>query len=185
MYLAGFIVAGFLVAGVYAFAWLRGRRDHYHRAALIVPLTVACLAAPVQLLVGDWAARTVAENQPTKLAAFEGLDETTGGRRVHHRRHLLRRRDPRRDHDPRHALAPRLPRPRRRRCRASTRSRQATARRSAVVRNAFTVMVAIGTALAPLAALYLFTWLRRGRLPRAKWFYRAVVARRSGGALSP
>ena len=60
-------------------------------------------------------------------------------------------------------------------CRASTRSRRAIARRSAVVRNAFTAMVAIGTALAALAAVYLFTWLRRGRLPRSKWFYRAVV----------
>ncbi len=57
MYMAGFIVCGFIVAGVYAFAWLRGKRDHWHRAAMIVPLTVACLAAPIQLLVGDWAAR--------------------------------------------------------------------------------------------------------------------------------
>ena len=32
MYLAGFIVASALVAGVYAVAWLRGRRDRYHRA---------------------------------------------------------------------------------------------------------------------------------------------------------
>ncbi len=79
MYLAGFIVCGFLVAGVYAASRLRGTRDHYHRAALIIPLTVACLAAPVQLLVGDWAGRTVAEDQPVKLAAFEGLDKTEKG----------------------------------------------------------------------------------------------------------
>src|SRR5437870_4809191 len=45
MYLAGYIVAGFLTASVYAVAWLRGRRDRYHRVALIVPLTVAALAA--------------------------------------------------------------------------------------------------------------------------------------------
>ena len=32
-----------------------------------------------------------------------------------------------------------------------------------------------GTAMAALAAIYLFTWWRRGRLPRSKWFYRAVV----------
>src|SRR3954468_18022905 len=79
MYMAAFIVAGFIVAGVYAFAWLRGRRDRFHRAALIVPLTIACLAAPAQLLVGDWAAREVTQNQPTKLAAFEGLQKTTKG----------------------------------------------------------------------------------------------------------
>ena len=79
MYLAGFIVASALVAGVYAAAWLRGRRDHYHRAGLVIPLAVLCLAAPAQIVVGDWAARTVAEEQPTKLAAMEGLDETTDG----------------------------------------------------------------------------------------------------------
>src|SRR5918996_2610636 len=79
MYMAGFLVAGFLVAGVYAVAHLRGRRDRYHRAGLVIPLAFVALAAPAQLVVGDWAARTVAEDQPTKLAAFEGLDETTDG----------------------------------------------------------------------------------------------------------
>ncbi len=79
MYLAGFIVASSLVAGVYAAAWLRGRRDGYHRAGLVVPLPVLCLAAPAQVVVGDWAARTVAKDQPTKLAAIEGLRETTAG----------------------------------------------------------------------------------------------------------
>ena len=52
---AGFIVAGFLVAGVYAWTWLKGAATVL-RAALIVPLTFACLLAPVQLIVGDWAA---------------------------------------------------------------------------------------------------------------------------------
>ena len=74
MYLAGYIVCGFVVAAVYAVAWLRGQRGRYNRVALIVPLTVAAIAAPAQVVVGDWAARTVAQNQPTKLAAFEGLD---------------------------------------------------------------------------------------------------------------
>src|SRR3954467_14531203 len=69
MYLAGYIVAGFIVAGVYAFSWLRGRRDRYHRTGLVVALAFACLAAPVQIVIGDWAGRTVAENQPVKLAA--------------------------------------------------------------------------------------------------------------------
>src|SRR3954447_1579740 len=79
MYLAGYIVAGFIVASVYAFAWLRGKRDHYHRTALVVTLSFACLAAPVQVIVGDWAARTVAKEQPVKLAAFEGLAKTQKG----------------------------------------------------------------------------------------------------------
>jgi cytochrome d ubiquinol oxidase subunit I len=76
MYLAGYLVAGFIVAGVYAWAWLRGRRDRYHRIGLVVPLTFAALAAPMQVVVGDWAGRAVAENQPVKLAAFEGVVET-------------------------------------------------------------------------------------------------------------
>src|SRR3712207_438595 len=79
MYLAGYIVAGFLVAGVYARAWLKGRRDRYHRTALVVTLSFAALAAPAQVIVGDWAGRRVAESQPTKLAAFEGLTRTQEG----------------------------------------------------------------------------------------------------------
>ena len=49
----------------------------------IVPLTVAALAAPVQLVVGDWVARDVAETQPVKLAAMEGLATTTRGAAEH------------------------------------------------------------------------------------------------------
>src|SRR5215218_7374745 len=83
MYLAGHMVAGFLTASVYAWGWLRGRRGRYERVALVVPLTVAALAAPVQIVVGDWAARSVAREQPTKLAAFEGLYETEAGAPAH------------------------------------------------------------------------------------------------------
>ncbi|MGH2713308.1 MAG: cytochrome ubiquinol oxidase subunit I, partial [Thermoleophilaceae bacterium] len=35
MYLAGTIVTGFLVAGVYAYGWLRGRRERHQRVALV------------------------------------------------------------------------------------------------------------------------------------------------------
>ena len=49
MYLAGYLVAGFIVAGVYAAAHLRGRRDAYHRTGLVVALSFAALAAPVQV----------------------------------------------------------------------------------------------------------------------------------------
>ena len=76
MYLAGFMVAGFMVASVYAYAWLRGRRDRRHLTGLVVALSFAALVAPAQLLVGDWSARTIAERQPVKLAALEGLKET-------------------------------------------------------------------------------------------------------------
>ena len=61
MYLAGYIVTGFLVAGAYAFGRLRGRWGRYERTALAIPLTIAALASPVQVLVGDWAGREVAD----------------------------------------------------------------------------------------------------------------------------
>ena len=83
MYLAGYIVTGFVVAGAYAVARLRGRWGRYERTALVVPLTIAALASPVQLLVGDWAARDVAESQPAKLAALEGLGQTEKGAPIH------------------------------------------------------------------------------------------------------
>src|SRR5947209_6882485 len=79
MYLAGYMVTGFVLAGVYAYARLRGRWGRYERTALAVPLTVAALAAPVQVIVGDWNGREIAKTQPTKLAAFEGLGKTTKG----------------------------------------------------------------------------------------------------------
>src|SRR3954464_15389487 len=79
MYLAGYIVCGFIVAAVYATAWLRGRRDLHHRTGLVVALSFAAFASGAQGLVGDWAGRRVAVSQPTKLAAFEGLPRTETG----------------------------------------------------------------------------------------------------------
>jgi cytochrome d ubiquinol oxidase subunit I len=43
------------------------------------------------------------------------------------------------------------------------------------VRNAFQVMVGIGTLLALIAVWFLWSRWRRGSLPGSKWFYRAVV----------
>src|SRR4029077_18918209 len=83
MYFAGYIVTGVLVAGAYAVARLRGRWGRYERTAFAIPLTVAALASPVQVLVGDWAGRVVAEDQPVKLAAFEGLGPSQRGAPVH------------------------------------------------------------------------------------------------------
>jgi cytochrome d ubiquinol oxidase subunit I len=83
MILAAFMVAGFSMASVYAVAMLRGRRDRYHRLGLLLPLTVAAIVTPVQIGVGDWAAHFVAENQPVKLAAMEGVFETARGVPLH------------------------------------------------------------------------------------------------------
>ncbi|MFJ3822148.1 cytochrome ubiquinol oxidase subunit I [Streptomyces nodosus] len=77
MLLAAYIVAGFLVAGVYATDLLRGRRDHYHRLGFLVPFTVAAIAMPLQFIVGDTIARQVYDREPAKFAAIE-LVPTTG-----------------------------------------------------------------------------------------------------------
>ncbi|HVD66442.1 MAG TPA: cytochrome ubiquinol oxidase subunit I [Gaiellaceae bacterium] len=175
MYVAGFIVAGFLTAAVYAFGWLRGRRGRYERVALVVPLTIAALAAPVQIVVGDWAARSVAREQPTKLAAFEGLYETEAGAPVHlggwydgdeirYGIPLPRLLSLLSFHDPS--------------ARVEGLEEAPTDERPPVnvVRIAFQTMVGIGFVLAGISAFYVFVWLRRKRLPRSTWFYRAVVA---------
>ncbi|WP_433243737.1 cytochrome ubiquinol oxidase subunit I [Streptosporangium sp. CA-135522] len=79
MIVAAFMVAGFATAAVYAVAMLRGRRDRYHRLGFIIPFTMASAFAPIQILLGDYAAKFLAEYQPTKLAAMEGLFHTGPG----------------------------------------------------------------------------------------------------------
>jgi len=174
MYLAGFIVTGFLVAGAYAVGRLRGRWGRYERVALTIPLTVAALAAPVQVVVGDWVAREVAETQPVKLAALEGLGHTEEGAALHlggwysdgevkggiavpKGLSLLAFHDP---NAPVQGLdsVPAADRP-----------------PVNVVRVAFQAMVGIGTLLAALSAWYLFTRVRRKRMPNGTWFYRLLV----------
>jgi cytochrome bd ubiquinol oxidase subunit I len=65
------------VASVYAVGMLRGRRDRYHRLGLLIPLTVACIATPIQFAVGDTAARAIAKDQPIKFAAMECVEQTS------------------------------------------------------------------------------------------------------------
>ncbi|MEU2589136.1 cytochrome ubiquinol oxidase subunit I [Streptomyces avermitilis] len=77
MILAAFMVASFLTAAVYAVALLRGRRDTYHKAGFYIPFTLGAVVTPFQIFVGDWAARFLADYQPSKLAAMEGV-YTTG-----------------------------------------------------------------------------------------------------------
>src|SRR3954449_1005799 len=76
MILAAYLVTGFLVASVYAVGMLRGRRDRYHRLGLLIPLTVACIATPIQFAVGDPAARAIAKDQPIKFAGIECVQQT-------------------------------------------------------------------------------------------------------------
>jgi cytochrome d ubiquinol oxidase subunit I len=177
MYLAGYLVAGFLVAAYYARRWLGGRRDRYTRTALVVPLTFAALAAPIQVVVGDWAARTVTESQPVKLAAFEGLYRTEKGAPFHiggfydternevrygipipYLLSILAKHDPNAEVTGLDSVPPEDRPP------------------VNIVRTSFQTMIAIGTFLAALGAFFVFVWLRKRRLPESKWFFRAVLA---------
>jgi cytochrome bd ubiquinol oxidase subunit I len=174
MYLAGYIVTGFLVAGAYAVGRMRGRWGRYERTALAIPLTIAALVSPVQVLVGDWAARTVADEQPTKLAAIEGLAHTTRGASEHvlgwytdgqirygieipKLLSLLAYHDPNAVVQGLDAVPP------------------ADRPPVNIVRVAFQLMVGIGTALALLGVVFLVVRVRRKRLPESVWFYRAVA----------
>jgi len=86
MLLAAYMVTGFLLASVYAVGLLRGRADRYIRLGFLIPFCLAAVAAPLQAVVGDVAARGVMEDQPAKFAAMElitrsgpGQPETLGG----------------------------------------------------------------------------------------------------------
>jgi cytochrome d ubiquinol oxidase subunit I len=174
MYLAGYIVVGFVLAGIYGFGWLRGHRGRYERTALVIPLTVAALAAPVQILVGDWAAREVTRYQPTKLAAMEGLGKTEERAPIHiggwytdnevkYGIPIPRMLSFLATHDPN----------------AEVRGLDAVAGTDRppvnVTRISFQTMVGIGTLLAALGAFYLVVRVRKKRLPETPWFYRALV----------
>ena len=177
MYLAAFLVAGFVTASVYAVARLRGRGDRYVRVAMAVPLVVAAVVAPAQVLVGDWAAREVAKHQPTKLAAFEGLGRTQAGAPLHmggwydddsgEVRYGLR--IPKllsllAHHDP-NATVEGLDR-------VPPEDRPPVN----VVRVAFFTMVGIGTLMALFGVWLLLVWWRRRELPEGRWFLRVVAA---------
>ena len=79
MTIAAYAASGFAVAGVHAFMLLRDRGNLFHRRAVTIALLMGCIAAPLQPLVGDISARAVADYQPLKMAAFEGLFETQRG----------------------------------------------------------------------------------------------------------
>lgn len=72
MTLSAYAATGFAVAGVHAFALLRGTPHRaFHRAALQIALIIGVPAALLQPLSGDISARDVAKRQPMKLAAME------------------------------------------------------------------------------------------------------------------
>lgn len=175
MVLAAFMVAGFGTAAVYAAGMLRGRTDRYHLLGFILPFTMAAAITPIQIGVGDWAARFLAKNQPVKLAAIEGLEETRRGApltigglyidgEVRYGLEIPRALSLLTHHDPNAEVlglseAPPDERP-----------------PVPIVRTSFQVMVGIGTFLLLLGSWFALTWWRRRRLPRSRLFLWLAVA---------
>ena len=177
MLLAAYMVAGFVVAGVYAVGLLRRRNDRYHRLGMAIPLTVAAIVTPLQIFVGDLAAREVAHKEPAKFAAIEMVTRSgthiplvLGGAMVHG--------------EPRYGLE--IP------SGASLLVGYSPGTRIAglsqlpgdlrpadhlvtTVHLAFDVMVGIGFALLALSLWFAVLWWRRRAVPENRWFLRAVA----------
>ena len=67
----------FLVVSVSAWYLLKGRHVEFARKSLKLGLVVALVATLLQAVTGHSSAQGVGKNQPAKLAAFEGLYQTT------------------------------------------------------------------------------------------------------------
>lgn len=74
--LSCYISVAFATAGIYAFTWLRGRRDAYTRSAIMVSMGVGAVTAFIQPISGDSLAKFVFQTQSTKFAAMEGNFKT-------------------------------------------------------------------------------------------------------------
>jgi cytochrome d ubiquinol oxidase subunit I len=156
---------------------LNGRRDRYHRTGFLVAFTTAAVAMPLQILVGDVAAREVFVHEPAKFAAIEMLPETTArapetlggvlidgqiryGLSIPDGASLLAGYRP----DTRIAGLDAIP--------AAVRPPDELV---SIVHLAFDVMVGTGFALLALAAWFAWSWWRRRELPRSRWFLRAAA----------
>ncbi len=186
MLVAAYLVGGFLVASVYAAGMLRGRNDRYHRLGFIIPFTIAAIATPVQMLVGDELARWVYENEPTKFAAIELVPKTTsdvpetlfghlnddgtvtGGIPIPGMASILS--------DPATGTSTVIEGRN-----AFPADDQPTIAQANTVHLAWDLMVGLGTLLFLLSVWYGLAWLFRRRIPRSKWFLRVAA---SAGVLS-
>ncbi|WP_139182858.1 cytochrome ubiquinol oxidase subunit I, partial [Vibrio cholerae] len=74
--LASALTASFLIAGISAYQVLRNAKHQAAKMGLKVAVSVATLAIPVQILVGDLHGLNTLEHQPAKIAAMEGVWQT-------------------------------------------------------------------------------------------------------------
>jgi cytochrome bd ubiquinol oxidase subunit I len=179
MLIAAYLVGGFLVASVYAVGMLRGRRDRYHRLGFLIPFTVAAIATPIQMVVGDTLARWVYNNEPTKFAAIELVPENasdvpetllgridsdgnvSGGIEIPGLASILS--------DPSDGTATEV-----QGLDSFPADERPDTREVNTVHLAWDVMVGIGTLLSLLSAWYALAWVFRRDMPRSKLFLRVA-----------
>jgi cytochrome d ubiquinol oxidase subunit I len=179
MVIAAYVVGGFLVASVYAFAMLRGRRDHYHRVAFIIAFSVGAVAIPIQMGVGDSLARWVYNNQPEKFAAIELVPQTStdvpetllghlnsngtvsGGIRIPGLASILS--DPATGKSTSVQGLDSVPT-----------TDQPTVKDVNIVHLCWDIMVGLGTLMFLLALWYWACWIFRRDMPKSKWFLRVA-----------
>lgn len=77
MLLASGLTAAFLVAGISAYRWLRGNHIPAVLAAMRTGVYTAAILIPLQILAGDMHGLNTLEHQPAKIAAMEGIWETS------------------------------------------------------------------------------------------------------------
>nr|WP_255638453.1 cytochrome ubiquinol oxidase subunit I [Amycolatopsis sp. DSM 110486] len=180
MVVAAYLVGGFLISSVYAVGMLRGRVDRYHKLGFAIPFSVAAVATPIQIGVGDTLARWVYDNQPVKFAAIELVPTTssdvpetllghlnadgtvTGGIPIPGMASWLS--DPSTGRSTVVQGLDSVP--------ADTRP---TILEANVVHLAWDVMVGLGSLLLLLSLWYAAIWLIRRRAPTGKWFLRAAA----------
>jgi cytochrome d ubiquinol oxidase subunit I len=184
MWLAAYMVTGFLIASVYAVGMLRGRRDRYHRLGFVIPFTLAAIATPIQLFVGDTAARAVADDQPAKFAAMECIDKS-GTDQTEHIGGIC--------HDGKVTGGVSIPGLDSLLVGFSTgtyvkgldqipQDRQPPAH--TLLHLAFDTMVGVGTGLFLLAVWFAICWWRRRDLPGTPWFLRIASVAGLGAILA-
>jgi cytochrome d ubiquinol oxidase subunit I len=184
MWLAAYMVTGFLIASVYAVGMLRGRRNRYHRLGFLIPFTVAAIATPIQLFVGDTAARAVADDQPAKFAAFECVYQS-GDNQTEHIGGICT------DGEVKGSIG--IPGLDSLLVGFSTDTyvkgldqipNDEEPSALTLLHLAFDTMVGIGTALFLLAVWFAISWWRRRDIPGTPWFLRAAAVSGVGAILA-
>lgn len=170
--LAAYLTTTLAVAGIHAWALRKRPHSAFHAAALKLAITVTIPCALLQPVIGHFAGQQVAEHQPLKFAAMEGLEVTQaaapieiGPFQIPGALSWLATNDasavvvgldafPTGDHP------------------------------SSIVQPAFRVMVALGSAMALFALVAIARRIRRRSWTAGRWWLAATIALAPTGAIA-